>query len=66
MNLPLHLLRLLAASGVRTGARARNTPQSDNHVAKPIFRPPALPTPQQISNELPFTVHLGPRLRERP
>jgi hypothetical protein len=30
------------------------------------FRPPALPTPQPIHGDLPFTVHLGPRLRTRP
>ncbi len=29
------------------------------------FRPPALPTPQSVHGELPFTAHLGPRLRTR-
>jgi hypothetical protein len=30
------------------------------------FRPPALPALQPPRGELPFTVHLGPRLRTRP
>ncbi|MBL9198967.1 MAG: hypothetical protein JNL39_00615 [Opitutaceae bacterium] len=30
------------------------------------FRPPALPNPNQFHSELPFTAHLGPRLRTRP
>lgn len=30
------------------------------------FRAPALPNPNQLHSELPFTAHLGPRLRARP
>ncbi|MBL9189995.1 MAG: hypothetical protein JNK23_21125 [Opitutaceae bacterium] len=30
------------------------------------FRPPELPNPRQFHDELPFTAHLGPRLRARP
>ena len=42
-------------------ARAAEARPSGTH-----FRPPALPNPNQLYSELPFTAHLGPRLRARP
>ena len=39
--------------------------RADSTAGKPLFRAPALPTPNQFSNELPFTAHYRPRLRER-
>ena len=65
MNLPLHLLRLLPATRNRNGKPA-NGKGGDHSGGKPLFRPPALPTPNQLNNELPFTVRFGPRLRDRP
>lgn len=46
--------------------RSHSTPAEQHHAAErrtdiqwgsPIFRAPSLPTPQQLSNELPFTVN---------
>ena len=50
-----------AIAHVRVTTARADEPRSVAH-----FRPPALPTPQQIHGELPFTAHLGPRLRARP
>lgn len=40
--------------------------RSEEHRGAAHFRPPELPNPRQFHSELPFTVHLGPRLRSRP
>jgi hypothetical protein len=66
MNLPLHLFRLQPAPTDRTSETVRLATASDVQDGKPVFRAPALPTPNQLNNELPFTVNFRPRLRERP
>ena len=65
MNLPLHLFRLLPASSGRQSETLHVVTRTDDHASKPLFRAPALPTPHQLSRELPFTVNFRPRLRER-
>jgi hypothetical protein len=63
MNFSQHLLRLVVGRGpaipesvnIVTGSAARR--------GAPVFRAPALPTPHQLSNELPFTTNVRPRLR---
>lgn len=39
--------------------------RTDVQWGSPIFRPPSLPTPQQLNNELPFTVSLRGKLPRR-
>jgi hypothetical protein len=65
MNFPLHLFRLHPASKDRPGETVQVVTRSDSSRNKPLFRAPALPTPHQLSNELPFTASFRPRLRER-
>ena len=66
MNLPLHLVRLQAAPSERASETIHVATRADVQSSKPLFRAPALPTPHQLSNELPFTVNFRPRLRQRP
>ena len=66
MNLPRHLFRLLPNSTGRAQEGSLAATRAEDHGGKPFFRPPALPTPQQMNNELPFTVNVRPRLRDRP
>ena len=66
MNLPLHLFRLQAAPSERESESIHLATRDDVQSSKPLFRAPALPTPNQMSSELPFTVNFRPRLRERP
>jgi hypothetical protein len=66
MNLPLHFLRPHPSSNGRGNGTQHSAQRPDLAAGKTIFRAPALPTPQQMSNELPFTVNLRPRLRDRP
>lgn len=65
MKLPLHLLRLQPAPSDRASESVYVATRSDVYGGKPLFRAPALPTPHQLSNELPFTANFRPRLRER-
>jgi hypothetical protein len=65
MNFPYHLFRLQPATDNQRGESLHVVTRADDHANKPLFRAPALPTPQQLSRELPFTVNFGPRLRER-
>jgi hypothetical protein len=65
MNLPLHLFRLQPAPSEREQSSIHLVTRTDDIGHKPLFRAPALPTPHQLSNELPFTVNFRPRLRER-
>lgn len=65
MTFPLHLFRLQPASADRPGETVQVVTRSDYQPTKPIFRAPALPTPHQLSQELPFTTNYRPRLRER-
>jgi hypothetical protein len=64
MNFPRHLFRLHPASAEHETVQI--VTRADASTAKPLFRAPALPTPNQIYNELPFTANFRPRLRERP
>lgn len=65
MNLPLHLFRLQSSPAERQSETVHVATRADVHGSKPLFRAPALPTANQMSRELPFTVHFRPRLRER-
>ena len=65
MNIPLHLFRLQAATPDRSNESLQIVTRADAPSNKPVFRAPALPTPQQLNRELPFTVGFRPRLRER-
>ncbi len=65
MNLPMHLFRLPSSSAERHNETVQVATRADLHSNKPLFRAPALPTANQMSRELPFTVNLRPRLRER-
>jgi hypothetical protein len=57
MNLPLHLFRLQPAPEQRDGESVHVAGKNDVRWGTPLFRAPALPTPHQLSNELPFTVN---------
>jgi hypothetical protein len=65
MNFPRHLFRLHPASQERQTESVQVVTRADAIAGKPLFRAPALPTPNQFSNELPFTANYRPRLRER-
>ena len=65
MNFPRHLFRLQPASE-RQSETIQIAPRAEANAAKPLFRAPALPTPHQIYNDVPFTANFRPRLRERP
>ncbi len=65
MNLPIHLFRLQSSSAERQHETVQIATRADVLSIKPLFRAPALPTPNQLSRELPFTVNYRPRLRER-
>lgn len=66
MNFPLHLFRLHPASNETQNETVHVVTRSELQQHKPLFRAPALPTPHQLSRELPFTANFRPRLRERP
>lgn len=66
MNFPLHLFRLQPAKNDRESETVHVVTRADAQGNKPLFRAPALPTPHQLNNELPFTANYRPRLRERP
>lgn len=66
MKLPLHLLRLQPAPHSRESEPVHVVTRTESHPhSKPLFRAPALPTPHQLSRDVPFTVNPRPRLRER-
>lgn len=65
MNLPLNFLRLQPANNSARPDSAPRFTSVDVPPSKPLFRAPALPTPNQFSSELPFTVNIRPRLRDR-
>jgi hypothetical protein len=55
MNFPLHLFRLQPAGADRQSVTIQVVTRADAHPGKPLFRAPALPTPNQFNSELPFT-----------
>jgi hypothetical protein len=66
MNLPRQLLRLQPARHSRESEPVYVVSRSESHSnSKPLFRAPALPTPHQLSRDVPFTVNPRPRLRDR-
>lgn len=65
MNSTLNLFRLQSASTDRQSETVQLATRADGQTSKPLFRAPALPTPNQMSRELPFTVNYRPRLRDR-
>lgn len=65
MNLPAHLFRLQSTPTEPNRPAIHASAASEATPARPLFRAPALPTPQQLHNELPFFVTSRPRLRER-
>lgn len=68
MNLPVHLLRLQSAPTLRDAEMISIVPRTDVQWGGPIFRAPALPTPHQMGNELPFFVNFRskPKLAKCP
>lgn len=65
MNLPQHLLRLVLGPVPSVPESVRVVTRSDIQWGTPIFRAPALPTPHQLSRELPFTENFRPPLPRR-
>lgn len=66
MKLPIHLLRLHPTRQSRESEPVYVVTRSESHPhSKPLFRAPALPTPNQLSRDVPFTVNPRPRLRDR-
>jgi hypothetical protein len=57
MNLPFHLFRLQPASTARDSETVHIATTVDVTWNRPVFRAPALPTPHQLSRELPFSVN---------
>lgn len=63
MNALLHFLRLQSTPETRDGAAIRIVPRTDVQWGGPVFRAPALPTPQQLGSEIPFTVNFSSKAR---
>jgi hypothetical protein len=60
-----HLFRLEPAPLPRDSEKVPVSTRRDVQWGRPIFRAPALPTPDQIASELPSTVNFRPRLQQR-
>lgn len=61
MKFPLHLLRLVVGPAPEVTETVHVVTRTDVQWGSPIFRAPALPTPNQLSRELPFTENFRPR-----
>ena len=61
MNFPQHLLRLALGPSAVGGESVHVVTRRDVQWGTPVFRAPALPTPNQLSRELPFTESFRPR-----
>ena len=59
MNLPFHFLRLRPAPTQRDSETVHVVTRTDVQWGGPIFKAPALPTPHQLSSELPFSVNFS-------
>jgi hypothetical protein len=66
VRLPFHLFRLEPAPHQRDSETVRVVTRSEVQWGNPVFRAPALPTPHQLSSELPFTVNFRGKERSRP
>jgi hypothetical protein len=56
MTAPFHFVRLVPARPA-AGETVHVVTRTDVQWSTPIFRAPALPTPHQLNNDLPFTVN---------
>lgn len=65
MKLTHHLLRLVVGPAREVTASVRVLTPAGAPCRSPVFRAPALPTPNQLSSELPFSANLRPRLAPR-
>ncbi len=65
MNLPYHLLRLVVSPADKLAESIHIVTRDDVQWGSPVFRAPALPTPNQLSNDLPFTENLRPFFRRQ-
>jgi hypothetical protein len=65
MHPPQHLLRLEPAPRQRDSETVHLLTRTDVQWGNPIFRAPTLPTPHQLSSELPFTVNFRGKERSR-
>ena len=63
---PLQIVGLVPISSPCEEGTERTEMRRDVQWGTPIFRPPILPTPQQIHCEVPFTENLRSRFRARP
>ena len=63
MHSPLHYLRLTPPERPAEGEVLRVVRPVDVEWGAPIFLAPALPTPLQLSNEVPFTANFRPHRR---
>ncbi len=64
MPAPFHLLRLAPAPRQHDSESVHVVTRTDVQWGTPIFRAPALPTPHQLSSELPFTVNFRGKERQ--
>jgi hypothetical protein len=65
MNFPHHLLRLLVGQSQNVTENNHVALRTDVQWGSPVFRAPGLPTPNQMSRELPFTEDLRPLFGRR-
>lgn len=63
MKLPQHWLRLVIGPTPQVTESVSVVTRTDVQWGSPVFRAPALPTPNQLSRELPFTENLRPKFR---
>lgn len=61
MKFAAHWLRLIVDPSHATAEALRIVSRRDIQWGTPVFRAPALPTPSQLSRELPFTEDFRPR-----
>jgi hypothetical protein len=61
MRLPFHFIRLESDPAQRDREAGHLVRHLDLQWDRPVFRAPTLPTPQQLYNELPFSVNFRTR-----
>lgn len=65
MKFPQHWLRLVIGPTPQVAESVHLVTRTDVQWGSPVFRAPALPTPNQLSRELPFTENFRPRFGTR-
>lgn len=65
MNLPFPSLHLPSALPRCDSEAIHFVPRTDVQWGGPIFKAPALPTPHQLSSDLPFSVNFSSKARPR-